>query len=161
MKHQRYLIQDEEGGRVYPKLKIGNPPKNTIGVIPDHIALEDLRYVTYREVPDPEFPDQFLKEVYLDEDAKSAGLSEAIQEGRNSKLQLMRSLRNEKLQECDNMVRDLALGERSDQIPIRDYRAALKAITDDYKYVNDSAKGKAALDFFAEDMSDFTWPTKP
>jgi len=80
---------------------------------------------------------------------------------RNMKLAILRELRRQKLLEVDVMVNDLAVGDRTDTTQVREYRQALKDITEDYKYANDDYRGKAALDDFAEDMSDFDWPEKP
>lgn len=154
-----YLI--EKDNRVFVKSVSGYRPKNSIGVVPVSINPEDFPYVRYREVPSPESEEILIKEIYLDEDAKTLGLNEAKQEERSRKLMILRGIRDQKLLECDNIVRDLALGLRSDQIQIRDYRETLKNITDDYKYANDNDRGKSSLDAFADDLSDFVWPTKP
>ena len=154
-----YLIEKDD--RVFVKSVSGYRPKNSIGVVPASIQPEDFPYVRYREIPSEESEEIMIKEIYLDEDAKSAGQAENLTELRNSKLRTLRGMKNQKLQECDNIVRDLALGLRSDQIPIREYRQALKDLTDDYKYANDNNRGKATLDQYADDMSDFVWPVKP
>lgn len=96
--------------------------------------------------------------ITVDEDLTVTEDSQAL---RNNKLTVLRSLRNEKMKEVDIMVNDLAVGDRTDTTAVRNYRTALKDITSDHKYANDDNRGKASLDAFAEDMSDFTWPTKP
>lgn len=95
-------------------------------------------------------------EIQLIEDAdlKSA----KVQAGRDQKLALLRSLREPKLKSLDVKINELALGLRSDLTELKAYRSALLQLTNDYKYANDDSKGKAALDAYADDLSDFVWP---
>lgn len=160
MSYTIHLIKKED--KYFVQKVKGFVPSNSEGIVSLSVNPEDYPYLRSREVVlEGSFPEQTIKEIYVDEDAKAAGEIVKLAQQRNSKLALLRSIRDQKLLECDNIVRDLALGLRSDQVPIREYRQALKDITDDYKYVSDSNKGKATLDAFADDLSDFTWPTKP
>jgi hypothetical protein len=72
----------------------------------------------------------------------------------------MRKQRQPKLAECDNMVNDLVTGDRTDTSAIQTYRNDLKNITNSYKDTDPNV-GTSALDSFADDLNDFTWPTKP
>jgi hypothetical protein len=159
MEHNIYLIEKNE--KTYVAKVKGFVPKDAVGRVENSVDPEDYPYLRSREVPNPDFPEEIIREMYVDEDAKAAGVLAQTQNRRNSKLAQLRILRDQKLLDCDNIVRDLALGLRSDQILIREYRQALKDITEDYKYVNDVNKGKASLDAFEDDMSDFVWPAKP
>lgn len=94
-----------------------------------------------------------------------AKVDEKLQQSRNSKLSMLRMLRDKKIEEADSERKKhedsdpAAIGTAQDW---SDYRIALRNITDDYKYVADHNKGKATLDSYSEDMSDFdAWPVKP
>jgi len=97
-----------------------------------------------------------LREVQALLDAK-------VQKGRDDKLALLRSMRDDKCVEADH-----ELNKHSDADPSKIdteanwkiYRIALRDVTDSYK--DGSGDGTSALDAFADDMSDFSgWPTKP
>lgn len=99
--------------------------------------------------------------VTVQEDSGVLSIVIDSQKSRNNKLQELRSQRDAKMKAVDIMVNDLAVGDRVDTSAVRDYRTALKDVTSEYKYVSDENKGKASLDAFADDLSDFSWPTKP
>lgn len=81
-----------------------------------------------------------------------------IQKKRDLKLMLLRSMRNQKLQELDILINDIALGVSSLlAADLVEYRQSLKDFTDTYKYVNDSNKAKAIIDDL--DLENIAWPT--
>jgi len=88
-------------------------------------------------------------------------LDAKVQRGRDAKLALMRSQREEKLKEMDFMINDLTLALRADTAAVAQYKADLQAVTDSHKDGQDPNKGLSSLDALAEDLSDLTWPTKP
>lgn len=96
-------------------------------------------------------------EIVEDQDLLDA----KVQAGRDAKLSLMRSQRDEKLKAMDHMAIDVALGTRADGAAVATYKADLQGVTDSHKDGQDASKGLSSLDAFAEDLSDFTWPTAP
>lgn len=87
------------------------------------------------------------------------------QKVRDQKLAQMRKLREPMLKKADaniQMHQDSDPNAVATEADWRTYRTELRNVTADYKYASDDDKGKAALDAYAEDMSDFDgWPTKP
>lgn len=77
-------------------------------------------------------------------------------EGRSKKLKEIRSMRDEKLVECDNMINELCLGIRNDKDAIKAYRQALLDITNSYK--NENGEASESLD--SVEVKDI-WPAKP
>lgn len=86
--------------------------------------------------------------------------SQLVQDVRNAKLVEMRRIRDLKLSGADRMVNELVLEIRADTVAVKDYRAALLAVTDDYKYINEPNKAKVAIDSVDLEDSEF-WPTEP
>jgi hypothetical protein len=84
------------------------------------------------------------------------GSFQASQASRNEKLARLRAERDAKLQQCDVMINDIALGERSDVEAVKAYRQALKDITTQFKKVDGQAKATI-------DSADFDslWPEAP
>jgi hypothetical protein len=100
------------------------------------------------------------EQVIAQDNAGSTEIVKSNQNNRNAKLALMRKQRTPKLAECDNMVNDLVTGDRTDTAAVQTYRNDLKNITNTYKDTDPNV-GTSALDSFADDLNDFTWPTKP
>jgi hypothetical protein len=129
----------------------------------EHVALPEgleedcVSAVLVEEVVDPETGDVTPAHWELQEDAGKAAAK--LQASREAKLQLIRDMREPKLQEVDVMVNELSLGERSDGSAIALYRTQLMSITDSYKDENGDAT--AALDALEADLSDLVWPMKP
>lgn len=77
-----------------------------------------------------------------------------------AKLDTLRLYRAAKLAEVDVMVNDIVLLDGSlTALQVKDYRTALKNVTDPYKNYASDAGHAAALD--ALDLSTFEWPVKP
>lgn len=153
-----------------PKNLFCEAPKDEQGEYVLDAAILTVKQMWYNEEAslelevDQDTPEEAPKywKAFVDEALISSRDSAMLQQSRNNKLSLLRSLRESKLREVDVMVNELTLGLRSDSTAIKTYRQALMQITDSYKYATDPDKGKAALDSFADDMSDFSgWPTKP
>lgn len=98
--------------------------------------------------------DQEAKDQYEADQA-----SEYIENQRNEKLKLLRSLRDEKLKEVDIMINEVVLQLRDDREDIAAYRQSLMEFTDPYRYVNDPNKAKIAIDSL--DLDNINWPEKP
>lgn len=84
---------------------------------------------------------------------------------RDAKLAKLRDLRDPKIEAADAQIQ---MHQDSDPNAValeadwRTHRTALRNVTDDHKYANDASKGKATLDAYADDMSDFDgWPVEP
>lgn len=96
--------------------------------------------------------------ITFEEDA--AKVAEQLEEVRAGKLTHLRALRSAKLMEVDIMVNDLALGDTSlTQVQIKDYRQALKDVTEPFKEYATDEDHATALD--ALDVPGFVWPVKP
>jgi vacuolar-type H+-ATPase subunit H len=110
-----------------------------------------------------EFEPDYMPEHYAVEE-DSDKVTEKLQNTRNSKLAILRQKRDEAIDDADNELKKHydddpnAVATTED---MRNYRIALRNLTDAYRYVSDINKGKVALDAFADDMSDFPMPAKP
>jgi len=118
----------------------------------EHIELPEGMYIDCIKIQLNEETSEI--EIVVDADA-----IQPAQKVRNDKLARFRELRQPLLDEVDVMVNELVLDIRADKEAIVAYRDALKAATDDYKYVSDSNKAKAAMD--AVDVENYSWPEKP
>lgn len=84
--------------------------------------------------------------------------ADKVQARRDRKLDELRSMRDEKMKMVDVMVNELVVGDRADTQAVKDYRQALKDITDPYKKVDGHAKAMVDSVDWAEDVE---WPDEP
>jgi len=84
---------------------------------------------------------------------------DVTQKVREGKLDSIRAIREPLMKDVDIMVNELALGDRLDTAAIKQYRDALKALTDPHKDVNGDVTSN--IDTLADDLSDLVLPIKP
>lgn len=121
---------------------------------------------TIKEVP---VEDDFDHEVNTATVAEDQSVSFAIDptkvtaklnRARHAKLQALRNLRAPKLSEVDILVNDLALEDTSLTLEtVKDYRQALKNVTDPFKNYDFDSGHATALDALV--VETFEWPPMP
>lgn len=124
-------------------IKVYEEPTDSTGYT---IGTEPDTSYTYVEA----IPESFS----IEED--QAKVTEKRQAKANANLDQLRSIRKSKIEEADFMVFK-AEDNQEDSTALRDYRKALRAVTDSYK----KADGYAKLAAETLDVESFTWPVKP
>jgi hypothetical protein len=131
--------------------------------VPEGADPECVELVWVEEVTDQETGEVTPAHYELQEDADLVTAKK--QKIRNQKLEKLRDFRKPKLNKADDQIKkheDSDLNAVATKAEWQAYRIYLRNMTDNYKYVSDNSKGKATLDSYAEDMSDFSdWPVEP
>lgn len=89
-----------------------------------------------------------------------AKVTAKLNRARSAKLQVLRNLRAPKLSEVDILVNDLALEDTTlTAIAVKEYRQALKDVTNPFKNYESDSGHAAALDALV--VETFVWPLMP
>lgn len=142
-----------QDGSIYV-INCKDSPENFLQDMENDIILHEV--TENQPLPDANYKAQWKDVdgvVTLEEADKNA-------QDRDVKLALLRDLREPKLDAVDKKI-NILVDAGADATAWRAHRQALRDITEEHHYANDKDKGKATLDAFADDLSDFVWPDEP